>query len=621
MTHAKVIAMHTSSRRRPPCFQAERFHLRHRPIVMRLNLLLAALATLLVTPTRAAPPEAITKIVPPVIDDVMWQDPFLPLPTWLPKFSDTLVPLWLEALARPEAETRRVAAGTFAIAASRSMPGLEPALEPLQEILREDDDPVVRRSAAAALVAMGAKAAADDLAAAAANDGLLMAEIVEPALAAWGVASADDVWMARLSDPLCEPALQRIAIESLTTAGVTAAVEPLLATVVDDTRPLAVRVAAARACGRLQATGLTDTAGDLASRKLRPRHTGPLLAALLLARHDDSVASDLLATLAVDPEPAVATAALDRLREIDNSLALPLAAGAIVSADAGMRRIGSEILIEQGDAAAVSALCPLLNDRNPDVRALVAGALIDFATNDSLLTVTVIDGTTSVLDGSGWRGLEQASLVLGTLDHEPAADRLLELMEHERPEAAIAAAWALRKLSVEATLAPLLTFAEGAHEKLAGPGPPRYVGLQESQVFQFFCEVRYEPAETLMRKFIPKSTLLPEARGAACWALGHLKETADDEDLARAFAARLADVGGPNPENDLVRTMTAISLGRMKAESQISTLRTFAEQHGPIDTVGLGCLWAIEQITGEPMETIETLNFGVSGWFLQPQFR
>ena len=67
--------------------------------------------------------------------------------------------------------------------------------------------------------------------------------------------------------------------------------------------------------------------------------------------------------------------------------------------------------------------------------------------------------------------------------------------------------------------------------------------------------------------------------------------------------------------------MTAISLGRMQSESQLTTLRSFAEQHGPVDTVGLACLWAIEQITGEPMETIETLTFGVSGWFLQPQFR
>lgn len=613
--------MHFCSQRHPPCSTAERSHLRHCPIVMRLTLLLVMFATLAATNATAAPPEAIAKIAPPVVDDVMWQDPFLPLPTWLPKFSDTLVPLWLEALARPEAETRRVAAGTFAIAANRSMPGLEQAVEPLQAILREDDDPVVRRTAASALVAIGANEAADDLAAAAANDGLLMAEIVEPALARWGVASAHDVWMTRIADPLCEPALQRLAIESLATAGVTSAVEPLLATVVDDSRPLAVRVAAARGCGQLQASGLTQTAGDLASRKLRPRHTGPLLATLLLARHDDPAASDLLTTLAKDAEPAVATAALDRLREIDNSLALPLATAAIASADAGLRRVGSEILITQGDAAAITALCPLLDDRNPDVRGMVAGALVDFATNDSLLTVTVIDGTTAVLADSGWRGLEQASLVLGTLDHEPAADRLLELMEHERPEAAIAASWALRKLSVEATLAPLLTFAETSHEAMAGPGPSRHVGLQVSQLFQFFGEVRYAPAETLMRKFIPKSTLLPDARGAACWALGYLKETAGDEDLARAFAARLADVGGPNPENDLVRTMTAISLGRMKSESQISTLRTFAEQHGPIDTVGLGCLWAIEQITGEPMETIETLTFGVSGWFLQPQLR
>jgi HEAT repeat protein len=613
--------MHFLHRRRQPLSATQPLSLRHRPTVMRLTILLAALTAFTATTAPATSPPAIAEIVPPVVDDIMWQDPYLSGPTWLPKFSDSLVPLWLQALDRPDAETRRVAAGTFAIAATRAMPGLEPGVTPLRQILSEDDDPVVRRAAAAALVAMDAKDAADALRAAATNDGLLMAEIVEPALAEWGVAAAHEMWMARLTDPRCEPALQRLAIESLATAGVTAAVEPLLATVVDDSRPLAVRVASARACGTLQASGLVDTANDLANRKLRPQHAGPLLAALLLTRHDTPAAHDLLTTLASDPEPAVATVALDRLREIDNTLALPLAGAAIASADAGLRKLGGEILIAQGDATAVAALCPLLDDRNPDVRGMVAGSLIDFATSDSLLTVGVLDGTMAVLSGTGWRGLEQASLVLGTLDHEPAADRLLELMHHERPEAAIAAAWALRKLSVDATLAPLLTFAEEAQEVMAGPGAPWHVGLQVSQVFQFYGEVLYAPAEPLMRKFIPKSTLLPEARGAACWTLGHLKASEPDEDLARAFAARLADVGSPDPESDLVRTMAAISLGRMKSESQLSTLRTFAEQHGPVDTVGLGCLWAIEQITGEPMETIETLFFGVSGWFLQPQLR
>jgi len=559
-------------------------------------------------------------VVAPVVDDVMWQDPYLPVPKWLPKFSKTLVPIWLEALARPEAETRRVAAGTFAIAASRSMPDLEPAVEPLRSILTNDDDPVVRRAAAAALVAMDAQQASGELANAAANDGLLMAIIAEPALAQWGDAAAQEVWLSRLQDPRCEPALLRLATESLAIAGTSKAVEPLLASVVDDTRPFAVRVTAARACGSLQATGLLDTASDLATRRLRPAHTGPLLAVLLLAKHDDPGTVKLLTSLASASEPTVATAALDRLRQIDNELALPLARPAITSPDAGLRRVAAEILITRGDAAAVTSLCPLLDDRNPGIRGMVAGALILFAADEDL-EPAVLEGSTAVLAADGWRGLEQAALVLGTLDHEPAADRLLQVLNDPRPEAAVAAAWALRKLSVDATLEPLLRFAEAGHARMAGEGAASYVGLQLSQIFQFFGEVRYEPGEPLMRKFVPKSTLLPDTRGAACWALGYLKQENPDEQLAETFAGRLADVGSPNPENDLVRAMTALGLGRMKSESQLSTLRTFGDQHGPIDHVGLSCLWAIEQITGEPMETIETLTFGVSGWFLQPALR
>lgn len=613
--------------------------LRQRPTRLPLHsqrevVLLLGLAAAAVTPISfplvcgqepdasagSASSSILEEIVPPVVDDVMWQDPSLPLPTWLPKFSKTLVPMWLEALARPEAETRRIAAGTFAIAASRSMTGLEEATEPLRSILRADDDPIVRRAAASALVAIDARDAAADLAAAAARDGLLMAEIVEPALAKWGAASARDMWLARLSDPRCEPGLRSLAVESLGTVQATEAAEPLLVIVNDDAAPLAERVAAARACGMVASEGLSAAASDLAGRRLRPAHAGPLLAVLLLSHHDNTAAIDLLTSLAKNAEPSVATAALDRLRQINNVLGLPLARTAVASSDAGLRRVGAEILVTQGDLAAIDSLCPLLDDRNPGVRGLVAGALIRFAADESLVE-GVLTGAMEVLNGTSWRGLEQASLVLGTLDHEPAAERLLELMHNERPEAAVAAAWALRKLDIEATLSPLLAFSEAAHAAMAEDAASRHVGLQVSQVFQFFGEAVYEPGEPLMRKFVPKSTLLPEARGAACWALGYLKAKAPDEQLAEAFAGRLADVATPNPENDLVRTMTAISLGRMRSESQLKTLRTFAEQHGPVDSVGLGCLWAIKQITGESWETIETLTFGVSGWFLQPQFR
>ncbi len=178
----------------------------------------------------------------------------------------------------------------------------------------------------------------------------------------------------------------------------------------------------------------------------------------------------------------MATAALDRLREIDNDLGLPLARAAIVSSDAGLRRVGAEILITHGDAAAVESLCPMLDDRNPAVRSLVAGALVQFAAAEPLADV-VIDGSMAVLSGTGWRGLEQAALVLGTLDHEPAADRLLEQMQHPRPEAALGAAWALRKLAVDATFAPLVGIlrncprGNGRPRRPAARGPPGEPGL------------------------------------------------------------------------------------------------------------------------------------------------
>ena len=48
---------------------------------------------------------------------------------------------------------------------------------------------------------------------------------------------------------------------------------------------------------------------------------------------------------------------------------------------------------------------------------------LDIVLTDELRQV-VIDHVTRILEGDEWRGLEQACLVLGSLDHEPAAGRL-----------------------------------------------------------------------------------------------------------------------------------------------------------------------------------------------------
>ena len=84
------------------------------------------------------------------------------------------------------------------------------------------------------------------------------------------------------------------------------------------------------------------------------------------------------------------------------------------------------------------------------------------------------------------------------------------------------------------------------------------------------------------------------------------------------FAERLADVASLPPESGVVRWMAAVGLGRFKAESQLETLRVFANRDTMFAESGIASYWAIWQITGEamPPEAVDITRIG--GWFLEP---
>lgn len=556
------------------------------------------------------------------VDRIQELDPPVHVPEPRAAFAPSLLPLWRQALERPEAEPRRMAIDTITLAARRGMEGFETVVPVLERVLSDDPDALMRRAAAGALVAIDSRDSAARLADAADRDGILVARVVEPALAAWDHAPRREAWLARLDDASARTGLRLAAIEALGDVGEPRAAAALERLVLDRGAESAERLAAARALGNIRDTGLTDTATSLAAATAG---TGPaalprLLATALLARHSDAASAELLARLATDPEPAVATAALARLDELDAPRALGIARASLDVADAGQRFLAARLAVRPGDADAIGRVAPLLGDRNPGLRRFVAGALADLADAPDLRPV-VIEHAMTALAGDEWRALEQAALLVGHLDHEPAADRLLSLLEGGRDEVSITAAWALRKLQVEATLAPLLDYASTIRGVLTASGPdPRRtrMGWQGQQIHQLFGLMRYAAAEDLLREYVPKAQVDPNARSAALWALGLLHEDEPDCDLAPAFAERLADVGTTPPEFYAVRWMAAVGLGRFRAASELDTLRQFAERDTMFSPTGITSYWAVERITGEPMPP-QPENFErIGGWFLEP---
>ncbi len=552
------------------------------------------------------------------VDDIMDQDPLLVLPGRNFIYSKALKPLWLKALARPDAETRRLAADTFSIAVARGFPDLADAGPALVDVAVNDKDPVTRRAAARAAIALETRSAAAALWKVANEDGLLMAQIVEPALARWKFVDAAAAWRNRLERPDGERAFLLLAIECVALAGDAEAVDPLLKMASDALVPAEVRAAAAAAAGKLKPNGLADTAAAAIAQKNRPEHLGRLVAALLLRQHRDDASRSLLTKLAADSEPAVAAAAIASLWATGREHALPFAAPNIASSDANLRRLAAELLCEEGTAQSIALLGPMLDDRNPAIRRFVASRFVRFANQeDATLRKTVVEQSTKMLASDTWRGLEQAALVLGSLDHEPAAERLVELLPYVRGEVRIAAGWALRRLKVAATYPAILAHAVEVEKTIAMQESGSPTTKQLSQIFQLFGEVRYVSAESLMRKFVPKSPLDQRVRGAAVWSLGYLYLDNPKSNLPKLFAARLADNASPMPELDYVRQMAGIGLGRMRAESELETLRRFAQIDGPNTKVGRGCGWSIERMTGEKMPPGTDRQDGVLGWFLE----
>ncbi|MCA9142929.1 MAG: hypothetical protein KDB05_09090 [Planctomycetales bacterium] len=555
------------------------------------------------------------------IDDIMYQDPEFPQATARVEFSDELKPLWLQALARPDAELQRMAADTIALAHRSGMLDLDDTADQLLAVLQQKDlEPSVRRAIVNALITLDARHAAKPFADVAATGSQEIVKLVEPALARWNYEPMRTVWRQRLADPEVERARLQLAIECLGTVKDAESLPALLQIVNNANAQLPLRLAAARASAAIDGNGLIATANELATVETGQPMTS-LLSATLLTESDSSEGISILKKLATSDSVAVSGLALRVLFEIDPKLIYDESSSAIHSTDANIRRLGCQALVHRADIDSVALLGPLLNDLDPSLRRDVADWLLALS-KQADLRESVIQTAVDVVARDEWRALEQGLIVVAMLDYEPAAPRLLELLSHRRPEVLVTAAWGLRKMAVADALPAMLRQAEQQTTTVVdGSNEPRYtfaIDSQLSHLFQAFGEMGFKESDPLLRKFIPKTLLYNgRSRPAAVWALGKLHEGTVDERLAASLAQRLADVLSMEPEVESVRQMSAIAIGRMGAESQLQVLRDFVRE-AP-GNAGQACAWSLERMTGEKRDFALEFTRTSSNWFLVPK--
>ncbi len=535
-------------------------------------------------------------------------------------FTEGLVPLWSKALERRDTELRRMVIDTLAIARNmghEEVLDLKPIL--VERLLDPSEDADVVTAAAAALVAFDAKDQADELAKAALQRGQAMSEIVEPALARWQSPALSDAWLDRISTADATDAMLILAMQGLAAIDHKNAKEPLLAIVLMTHQPADVRMNAARALATIDKSGLVGAAKQLADLPLGSELTNHLLAIELLDGHRDDDAIAFLQSQVSYANSVVQASALKRLLAIDPAIVDRLADGLVASSDVNVRRFCVLAMLETKVEQRIELLAKFLDDVNPGLRTLTAEGLIKLAADEKLRD-QVITQVSLVLAEDSWRGCEQASYVLAKLDHKPAGERLVELLSHERGEVKVASAWALTQLRVEKLCPDMLEHAQSVYDgfrsgqlKDAMPG----ASLQVAHLFIALGDMKYAPADPLMREYLPKSFSLGDhSRPAAAWALGLIHEGNAEEKLVKTLLERLHDIKSLIPEYDSVRQMCAISLGRMNAESTLPDLRLYAGA-GPYG-VSQSCDWSIEKMTGEPPPTFAPGTLIRDNWILRP---
>lgn len=589
-------------------------------LALLLNAFVGKLAGAAADDPLALPPEVEAELA---VDVPMHEDPALQGPDRRIEFHPRLEELWRAALARPEIDLRRQAVDAIGRAFALGHIDLARLAPTLTGLVADDPHPLVRLTAAEALIRMEQDAAAPALFEAN-RDGLVdMVLLTDPALARWRYGPAADLWLKRLGDDAVPPVVRHSAIRSLGASGDLDSIGPLLALAGDRAASSTLRLVAAEAVGRLATTdrAVLDAARQLQRGAMIDRLVGARLLRANLNVEDPAV-HDLLVDYAQDAEDAVAAEALDQLAESAPRRVLGLTPAALDRADANARYAAVRALHLSDAVEAIEPLARALDDPDPRTRRYARYALMRLDA-DASKRQAVRAAANDMLDSASWRGLEQASLLLGRVDHEPAAPRLIELLTHERAETRIAAAAALRALAVSDALGPMLDHATMlAGSRPAADTPPSHTlatSQQLVELFQAFGQTGYAPAEPLMRSFIPKdASRSAESRGAAIWALGKLHADSGGGNLAAPLQARLSDLNPMNPESTEVRSQAAIALGRMKARGALQVLRRFNKEENVSREIGGATRWAIEQISGQTQPPLETVVERPMDWFLRP---
>ncbi len=418
--------------------------------------------------------------------------------------------------------------------------------------------------------------------------------MVEPRLKQWHSRAALEDWRDVLAQPIVDPRHAITVLDGIAAVGTPADADLVRSVLLSDGAVLPVQMAAAAALGRLQPSGLEALAERIAQSDI-PR--GRLLAVQMLVHHTGSAAAGLLNRIIDAGDTAEQSLAYQVLASADPRSALERAERMLEHPDNTARLTAVRLLDAQQDIRSLELQAALMADRNVHLRRQVRENLRGKAADPSLRQA-IEDIIRSHLQGDRFEGIEQAVVLVSQLRLDGFAPRLLELVDHPRPEVHVRAAWALQTLQLQPEiLQEISARSERITNRLEQNANLSFTEeITAAFLFEALGRHRYRPADRYLRKYIPKADQKMHVitRTSAIYALGKIWEGSRNKELADPLAARMLDDNPLDPEEVTVQYASTIALGRIQHPSSIAQLERVPDD--PPIARGVAAEWSLQQI-------------------------
>lgn len=414
---------------------------------------------------------------------------------------------------------------------------------------------------------------------------------VESKLVEWESPVAVARWRERIQQTTPNFSELLVALEGLAVVGESSDRDALEKLMFAEGTLAPVKLVCSRAIGAVVPDGLESVAARLYDAGDRQDQ---VLAANLIKTHTSPEAIQLQERMLSEGSPLAQSIAYKAICDRDPVRGRELAFELVKHPESNLRTTVVDVLNQSDDLRAMKVQALLLGDPNLNIREKVRSNLEQKAKLPALAP-TVNNVISHYLRGEEWEGIEQAIKLTVDLQKHERQGQIVQFLSHPKPEINIRAAWALQMLKLTPeTLDAVLKECDKITQVLKKQGVPIEQEVKLGFMFEAIGVHKYQKANDMLLLYIPKDKMPPTARAAAIYALGYLWEGRENKDLGGQLASRMLD-NGLNPEEDCVRYVSAVALGRMGDESMTEKVKRAYED--PPLPMGYAVDWSVEQLS------------------------